>query len=305
MLELTFRYVMDLTQIRSFAHVAERGTIAAAAAALEFTPPAVSQHVAKLEANLGAILFDRSGRRLQLTDAGRALLPIALEMLDVEVRGRQAVAAPSTVPNVVLAGFASAIATFVVPVLATISSQMTLTVVESEDAEALRELRLGEYDLELTQEYDAMPVDRDPRLTFTPLARDRLRLVLPASLDAATSVEDLGSMPWLVNGRNTRCAEATERVLRAHAIAPVISGVVADNDTLLELVAAGHGVSIVPELLLTGPRPGVVVADQDLHIARTVLAVHRTGSSARIAPLLLALRPEPTDVSTATERRPA
>lgn len=277
---------MDLTQVRSFANVAERGTIAAAAAALDFTPPAVSQHLAKREAGLGAALFDRAGRRLQLTDAGHALLPVALELLDVEARGRRAVAQPPSEPHFVVGGFASAIGALLLPRLRDLRTNLRLTIVESEDVEALRELRLGEFDLVLAQEYDGLPVDRDPRLQFTPLVTDRLRLVTPDTHDTTVTVDDLASSPWLVNGRGTRCAEATDRILRAAGVAPAISGIVADNDTLLALVAAGHGVSIVPELLLDAPPPGLTVADQDLGVARTVLAVHRASATESITPLL-------------------
>src|SRR4051794_31551541 len=107
--------MMDLVQLRSFAQVAERGTVAAAAAAQGYTAPAVSQHVAKLELELGARLFDRVGGRVVLTPAGRALLPVALEMVDLEARGRACAANPGDVPHVVVAGFASAISTVLIP----------------------------------------------------------------------------------------------------------------------------------------------------------------------------------------------
>ncbi len=53
--------MLDFTQLRSFLEVAERGTVAAASAALGYTPPAVSQHVAKLERRLDVVLFERAG----------------------------------------------------------------------------------------------------------------------------------------------------------------------------------------------------------------------------------------------------
>ena len=102
---------MDLVHLKSFAEVAERGTIAAAAAAQGYTAPAVSQHLAKLETALGAQLFDRVGGRVTLTAAGVALLPIAFEMLDLDARGRATVNEPGGVAHVVFAGFASAIST--------------------------------------------------------------------------------------------------------------------------------------------------------------------------------------------------
>ncbi len=281
---------MDLGQLRSFAEVAERGTIAAAAAARDFTPPAVSQHIAKLEAAVGTQLFDRGGRRLRLTDAGEALLPIALELLDLETRGRQVVATPVRHPRLVVAGFASAIGAVVVPRLARIRSQMQLEIVESEDSDALRDLRLGAVDLVLAQEYSGVrrgrtDGSRNPRLISTPLVSDRLRLVLPSGLSPATTVADLGDADWLVNGRQTRCAAATMQVLDTAGLSPRIAGVVGDNTTLLELVAAGHGVTVVPELLL-GEAQTVTVADQDLGITRTLLAVHRDPASLAVERLL-------------------
>jgi DNA-binding transcriptional LysR family regulator len=80
--------MMDLVHLKSFAEVAERGTVAAAAAAQGYTAPAVSQHIAKLERDLGVALFDRVGGRLVITEAGAALAPIAFEMLDLDARGR-------------------------------------------------------------------------------------------------------------------------------------------------------------------------------------------------------------------------
>jgi len=80
-LVVTFRNgVVNVTQLRSFLEVSERGTVAAAAAALGYTPPAVSQHLAKLERSLNVTLFDRVSGQLALADAGRALVPIAREL---------------------------------------------------------------------------------------------------------------------------------------------------------------------------------------------------------------------------------
>jgi len=278
--------MMDLGQLRSFAEVAERGTVAAAASALGFTPPAISQHIAKLEAELGIQLFDRVARRLRLTVAGEALLPVALDMLDLERQGKAIVSQPLAVPHYVVAGFASALDAVLVPQLQRIEDQMTLEIVEAEDAEALRDLRLGTIDLVLTQEYHDQPAERDPRLSFLAVATDRLRLITPPDLSDRTTISQLGDHPWLVNGRGTRCTDATTRLLAAHALAPKISASVADNNTMLRLVSAGHGVTVVPELVLAGSQANVTVTAQDLGMSRTILAVHRTSAADSIAPLL-------------------
>lgn len=268
--------MMDLTQLRSFAEVAERGTIARAADVLGYTAPAVSQHITKLETELGNTLFDRSGGRLSLSDAGALLLPIALEMLHLEHQGRTTIGQQPLLPHLRIAGIASAILSVLTPRIESLRLEMTLEVQEVEDAEAMRELRLGHVDLVLTQEYQGMALDRDERFVFTPVLSDRLILVLPADLSSSTTVEDLRTMPWLVNGSGTRCALATMQVLASSRIEPLIAGSILDSQTLLALVAAGHGVTILPELLVgSSPPPGVVIAKQDLGVDRTLLAVTR------------------------------
>ena len=67
----------DTARLRAFLQVAERGTVAAAAAKMGYTAPAVSQQIGKLEQQLGVNLFDRVGGRLRLSAAGEKLLPLA------------------------------------------------------------------------------------------------------------------------------------------------------------------------------------------------------------------------------------
>jgi len=278
--------MMDLVHLKSFAEVAERGTIAAAAAAQGYTAPAVSQHIAKLEANLGTQLFDRVGGRVALTAAGAALLPIAFEMLDLDARGRATVNEPGDLPHVVFAGFASAISTVLIPRLGRLREHATIEISEAEDTEALRDLGLGAVDVVLTQEYDRVPTERNRRFTFTPLVSDRLTLILPPDLAATTTIEQLGDASWLLNGRTTRCALATTRILSAAGITPRVVGTIADNATLLALVAAGQGVTVVPARVLDDAQHNVTIAEQDLGITRTIHAVTRTATSASVSLLL-------------------
>src|SRR5437773_1602272 len=65
---------MDLHQLRTFVAIAEAGGVARAAARLNLSQPAASRQIQVLEAELGVLLFDRIGRRVQLTSAGEDLL---------------------------------------------------------------------------------------------------------------------------------------------------------------------------------------------------------------------------------------
>ncbi|MDJ0877293.1 MAG: LysR family transcriptional regulator [Halieaceae bacterium] len=68
---------MDIQNLEAFLLVAEQGSFSGAAEALHITQPAVSKRIAALEQQLGDSLFDRIGRSVTLTEAGRALLPHA------------------------------------------------------------------------------------------------------------------------------------------------------------------------------------------------------------------------------------
>lgn len=158
--------VMDLVQLRSFLEVDHRGTVAAAAAALGYTPPAVTQHLAKLERGLGVSLFDRAGGRLATTDAGRALAPVAQEMLALAAHAADVVHSPPPRQRVVIAGIASALAAIVVPLLAPLREHADVVLLEAEDTHAVRELRLGHVEIAMIQEYPGDAGSRDSRLDY-------------------------------------------------------------------------------------------------------------------------------------------
>lgn len=168
----------DTARLRAFVQVAERGTVAAAASALGYTAPAVSQQITKLEHQLGAPLFDRVGGRLRLSPAGDSLLPVAREMLELTGAAQRTAGAVERIPHIALAGFASSIRALVLPLLKSpIAKKVTFEVHEAEDEAALRDLRLGHVDIALVQEYDGARVTRSDRLAYTPLLSDRLRLL--------------------------------------------------------------------------------------------------------------------------------
>jgi DNA-binding transcriptional LysR family regulator len=79
---------MNLTRLQTFVEVVRRGTFAGAADALSFTPSAVSQQMAKLEAEVGTPLLAREGAGIRLTEAGRLLHEHALGIVDAVHRAR-------------------------------------------------------------------------------------------------------------------------------------------------------------------------------------------------------------------------
>lgn len=281
--------MVDLLHLRSFLEVHERGTVAAAAAALGYTPPAVTQQLAKLERGLGVSLFDRAGGRLALSDAGRALAPVAQEMLALAAHASDVVHNSPPRHRVVISGIASALSAVVVPSLARLRELADVVIIEAEDAGALRELRLGHVEVAMIQEYPGDEGARDERLEYHVVATDALRLVLPPEWPATTRLRDLHGLPWLVNGSGTRCETATKRVLDDARLDASISADISDNELLLRLVSEGYGATIVPDLVLAHTDADVTVATEQLGIARTLLAVTRHRPTVAAAGIVIQL----------------
>ncbi len=278
--------MLDLVLMRSFVEVAERGTIAAAAATLGYTAPAVTQQVAKLERSLGIPLFDRAGGRLHLNSAGAGLLPVATELLDLARRATEVVSQTPKRERVVIGGIASAVAALVVPRLKALANSADIKIIEAEDADALRDLRLGHIDVALIQEYPEDHRRRHVLLSYTVALTDSLRLVLPSSWPETTTLEEARDVPWLVNGTGTRCETATRQILAARGVEPTVVGDVSDNHLLLALVAAGHGATIVPELVIAHTELDVTISSHDLSVGRSLVAVTREGRSTATAAVL-------------------
>lgn len=286
--------MVDLVCLRSFIHVCERGTVAAAASDLGYSGPAVSQQLARLERDLGAVLFDRAGGRLTPTSAGRQLLDLAALMLDLAERCQQ-IPTKSAVPKpVAIAAFASAITAIVGPALPSLTGYQ-VSVFGADDSEALRRLRLGQVDIALVQRYDHTEFAEDPRLIYREVARDRLRLVLSSDQPASTQLHQLTETDWLLNGSGTQCTSSVLALLHEAGIEPTVRGSLDDNHALLALVEAGLGACIVPEFVLAevDGHVQVTVANENLGASRTIHAVTRRSgepSHAEVVARLAAVR---------------
>src|SRR4051812_32777268 len=206
--------MLDVRKLRVLRELSERGTIAATAEALSFTPSAISQQLSALERETGVELLAREGRRLALTDAGRRLVArtdavlAALEAAEAdleasvgEVRGTLA-----------LAAFPTAAATLLPPAIARLRAAhpaLEVRVEELEPHESLPALRLGEVDLALAHEYDSIPRRPDPAFVEHPLLDDPLRIALPAGHPhaAGPTVElaDLAHERWIAGRPGTHC----------------------------------------------------------------------------------------------------
>ena len=146
--------MLDVTRLRVLVAVARHGSVTAAARALNYAQPSVSHHLSRLEAETGALLTQRAGRGVRLTDAGRLLAERAEEILGRLDAAENELAAHVGLRagRVRLAAFPSALSTLVPMAAARLEAEnpgVDLTLAEAEPPEALRMLRAGYVDVAL------------------------------------------------------------------------------------------------------------------------------------------------------------
>ena len=293
--------MLDVRRLHMLRELSERGTIAATAEALGYSPPAVSQHLAALERQVGVALLERQGRRVALTPAAQLLVGRTERVLaELEAAEAELAADHGDVRGSVrLAAFPTAAATLVPRAMAAFadrhpSAEVLLSELEPEAA--LPALKLGEADVAVIHEYDFSPRGDDPSVELTPLAEDEIRIAVPARHPAAgakVALSALADERWVAGYVDTACHRVVVTACRAAGFEPRIVARSNDFRVVLALVAAGQGVALVPGLAVDGPPDGVCLArPAERRLGRRVLAAVRAGGGEHpaVAALLDALR---------------
>ena len=178
--------MLDLHRLRMLLEFADRGTIGATAAALGYTPSAVSQQLAALEREAGATLLDRTARSAELTDAGRRLA-IHAEIILAQVEAAEAdLSAQAREPSgrVSVAAFPTAAGAFAPALVRSLRAHpgVTLLLRQTQRDEGMRGVRSGEVDVALVDDWTGGITDRAPTmLRLFPLLRGPPVLLVPRS----------------------------------------------------------------------------------------------------------------------------
>jgi len=261
---------MTLEQLRIFIAVAEREHLTRAAESLHLTQSAVSAAIAQLENGFAVKLFDRIGRGIALTEAGRLFLPEARAVLaraheaealvrDVAgaLRGSLHICASQTVGNFWLP-----------PRLARFQAAypgLALHVEHLNTERAAAKVLAHQADIAVVEG----PVD-DPRLSLTPLPGDRMLLVLPNTATPPSTPEDWAAMRFVVRepGSGTRALLAAHLAgmglrLDAHNVALELPS----NEAVRGAVEAGAGASLLSELVVQRALRGGDVQGVDIGLS--------------------------------------
>jgi len=279
--------VLDVKRLRLLVELSRRGTIAAVAQALSYSPSAVSQQLGVLEREAGVALLEPSGRRVRLTPEGEVLVAHAETVL-AELERARAALAPSEGPvtgTVRVAAFQSAVLTLVPVALTALHREhpgLRVEVTEMEPEVSLPALVSGDHDLVLGEEYPHHPLPRVRGAEREPLFEDPLRLVVPKAWGVG-SLADLADRPFAMEPRGTTSREWAAAVCREAGFEPDVRYTSTDLQVHLRLVGEGLAAALLPELADPDRQDGVRTAPLAGDPVRRVFAATRTGARGRPA----------------------
>ncbi len=297
--------MLDLRRLRLLHELHARGTIAAVADALQFTPSAVSQQLAVLEREAGVALLEPAGRGVRLTDAALVLVGHAAALLERAelAQAELAAAAGRVAGRGRIASFQSVAVRLAVPAMQALAREapaLRCELIEAEPEQSLPALALGDVDLVLADEWQHQPHARPAGVDREDLCTDPVRIVLPDGHPAARRHADavpLGELSgdaWTAGQRETGWEEITNRTCRElGGFDPDIRHRTTDSVTSLALVAGGQAVTLLPDFVRPDAHPGVAVraiAEGSVH--RTIFAATRAADAERpsVQALLAAVR---------------
>lgn len=241
---------MEFEQLVHFLAVAEHGSFTRAAKEVALSQPALSRSIAKLEDELGQPVFERQSRKVVLTDAGRLLRPRARQVIDIVARTKAEITDDGKT-GTLRVGAIPTIAPYLIPEILEAFSQVApeakIEVTEDVTDALLPACSNGAVDVALL----ALPLEAR-YLEVEPLFEDELLLVVPPHHAFATQdvvrLEDLRAHPFVLLNEAHCLSDNVVHSCRSQSVDPISIERTNQLAMVLELVALGHGVSLIPAM---------------------------------------------------------
>ncbi|MFC4224929.1 LysR family transcriptional regulator [Lysinibacter cavernae] len=267
---------LDLRALRVIDALSRTGSITAAAAELQFSQPAVSQQLKRLETKLGLAVIERAGRGVRLTEAGEVLARharVIVAELEHAVSGLAELSGLRS-GRLRLASFPSASAVIVPELLKRIRAEhpgLATSYRELEPPQAIDAVRQGDLDVALTFSYPGDGVgligESLPGLRVEHLWREEMFVALPANHplagEARVSLAQLSDETWIAGC--PRCRGHLVAAAESSGFTPRISHETDNIVAVMSMVAASLAVALVPRL--------AVAAAQSLPAEAVVLPI--------------------------------
>ena len=281
--------MLNLDRLRALHAVSAHGSIIAAAETLNVTTSAVSQQLAKLEAETGQTLLERHGRGVRLTDAATTLVSRTHRVLSLleEAEAELEASDRSVSGQITIAAFATAargLAPIALQALRKKYPQLAITFHEQEPGDSIPHLVRRDVDLIIINDWENAPIALPEGITKAPLFDDIADIALPPrhrlAKAASVKLSELAGEAWIA-WQGGMCHDFLLHTLRKAGHDPKITHTAGEYATQLALVAAGLGVCVLPRLGRDPVPKGVTVLPSEPALRRHVCAAWRTHATRR------------------------
>ncbi|HEU5116315.1 MAG TPA: LysR family transcriptional regulator [Isosphaeraceae bacterium] len=283
--------------MRILRELAHRGTVSSVADALSYSSSAISQQLAVLEKEIGAPLLVPDGRRVRLTPQAEILVQHTSRILEHLESTEAQIAASmgsvvgtvrlATIQTVALVGISE-----VLNALSTTFPGLSVRLTQAEPEIALPGLLARQFDLVCDDRFADFPSERVSDIDLEPLTEDPMRVAFrepPEGLTAMEArLEDFAQHPWVMEMPGSPCREWAVAACRRAGFEPQIEHQTSDTFVQAELVARGHAVAFLPDLLWFGRRPTFHLRWMEPSHTRTIMTTCRAGSEEH--PSIVAVR---------------
>lgn len=267
---------MDLGQLKYFIKIVEHGSFTRAAQDCSVSQPALSQQIAKLEKELGQPLFERQGRSIEVTPAGHVLREQAEKILQLVDDVKRQITDDGETGRIGISAIPTIGPYFVPGLLRSIGGQFSkanFVVNEDVTETLLKRCSNGEIDLGIL----AMPASAK-YLTIEPLIEEELLLALPPNHPLVgkpeITVDDIREEPFVLLDEAHCLQENVQAFCNHQRFQPVATSQIQQLITVQNLVALGHGVSLIPQMACRGSaNHGVVYRSLSGEVPKRTVAV--------------------------------
>lgn len=294
--------MFELRRLRLLHELAQRGTLAAVAEALSYSPSTISQQLAQLERDAGVPLLVPEGRRVRLTEHGAALAAHAARALeaDEQIRAELEALQPGIAPVrvAVLQTAARTVMPAALTLLAERAPRLRVELAEVPPEEGLFELAARGFDLAIAEQYPSLTREHRSGLERRTLGTDPIRIATAGGAAAGADADRAGAgarggrvelsmladRAWVMEPRGTAAREWAVQQCRAAGFEPDVRFELADLAAHVQLIAAGHAVGLLPDLLWAGRRPqadGIALTDLPGSPVREIFTAERRGATPR------------------------
>lgn len=243
---------MDFHQLKSFYYVANYLNFSKAAEKVSLSQPAVSRQIEALEAYYKLPLFNRSGRKVELTDAGRRLLQYTEKILLLTQETEKAMNALTNLETgEIKVGASTTVGNYILPALI-IDFQNKYEnikvdfIIDKTDI-IIEKLKKGNLDVAI-----AAKANNDPELNYKAILKDEIILTVgkDAKMDGVSSIHQLKNVPFFLRKKGSNTREHIDILFELHEFRPTKIFEFDTNEAIMQSIKTGHGIGFLPQHVL-------------------------------------------------------